>query len=679
MKKAVRNLLSVKDAVSNLDLLAGLDLKGGARLGIVQYRFVTDVDEFPESQIEWLSGEGVESVFQILEQTFQTLRDYLEVISKEKRGAFQEAEALITLAGEASEKVERFLSERMGHKVASVAEMPQYKALRELYEERFAKNIQASEPVGTANALLGDMGRIWADLDYELFHLRREDGTAFYTPEIVRRIRLSCDFEAKGESFETDPFLRSAALLQRDLQASARQILHASAREIQAFYRGFQKSKDLLIAKSLSSALMALFLAANEMHALEKKKGKSALQYFQDFHLFLREALRAPEYHRWVAYPEEQEGRAKVILDLAHSLCHSLYYRAGGVKQEVIGLIHRTLRRGKERSAPSQIPMENLWQQLSLEDEEYRVLLAKFPQGPLFKILDLVRMDEWIPFDPPLQGNFPMKLLSFKWDSKEIHLLHVPSPTSQAILEQAEIQPEWQGLLRSYQTGSSSKRHLMIQLQDRNGVRESARSRGLEALSQNKEFRSALTVITLPKATDFYLQLGEYEEKENAAAFLNAFQKQLENSEVAGFFFSNFPKEELKTFAASALSGIHRLCFAHRATLTRREREDFIEIFYQWLVLKMVEHFKPHSMSFTSKDGVDEGAAAAGSFYAFVRLVEHDLKKKEEQDFLRWLFYAPALLIRERALQHSPFLRALGSLEAIAAVKDWGALRNRSK
>jgi hypothetical protein len=52
-------------------------------------------------------------------------------------------------------------------------------------------------------------------------------------------------------------------------------------------------------------------------------------------------------------------------------------------------------------------------------------------------------------------------------------------------------------------------------------------------------------------------------------------------------------------------------------------------------------------------------------FYGFIQLLTGDFSKREEQDFLRWLLYTPALFIRERAIDPERFNRAISALERI--------------
>ena len=172
--------------------------------------------------------------------------------------------------------------------------------------------------------------------------------------------------------------------------------------------------------------------------------------------------------------------------------------------------------------------------------------------------------------------------------------------------------------------------------------------------------------MTLPKDTDFYHQSNEYLNLNKADDFLKAFLEQLATPEECGYFFPpQLKKTEFTRFAEMVLPAIHELFFHNKNTLTRRNREDLIEIFYQFLILKCIDMVEPNSVSFTCKDAIDAGAAASGTFYGFIKRLTSDFSSKEEFDFLRWLLYTPALFIRERAIDAERFNRAVSALERI--------------
>ncbi|MBX9743961.1 MAG: hypothetical protein K2X08_01980, partial [Chlamydiales bacterium] len=125
--------------------------------------------------------------------------------------------------------------------------------------------------------------------------------------------------------------------------------------------------------------------------------------------------------------------------------------------------------------------------------------------------------------------------------------------------------------------------------------------------------------------------------------------------------------EQIILFVKQAMPLIHEEFFGSQKTLTRKQREDFIEIFYQFFFLKIVDWLEPHFMSFTCKDALDTSAAAQGTFFAFVQLFNQSFDQREEIDFFRWLVYAPALFIRERPIDAERFNRSLSALETFEA------------
>jgi hypothetical protein len=207
---------------------------------------------------------------------------------------------------------------------------------------------------------------------------------------------------------------------------------------------------------------------------------------------------------------------------------------------------------------------------------------------------------------------------------------------------------------------------MLINLQDRNAWKEYSRSRALETLQLNSEFSHSLIVITLPKHTAFYYQINEYLNLNQADAFLKALQDQLLMPEESGYFFPpQLKTTDLARFAELSLPLIHKHFFHGKNSLTRRNREDFIEIFYQFLTLKCIDVIEPSSVSFTCKDAIDTGASASAMWFGFIKLLSGNFSSRETQDFLRWLLYTPALFVRERAIEHERLTRALSLLERL--------------
>ena len=107
---------------------------------------------------------------------------------------------------------------------------------------------------------------------------------------------------------------------------------------------------------------------------------------------------------------------------------------------------------------------------------------------------------------------------------------------------------------------------------------------------QNRaEFNENLTVITLPKNTDFYHQFAPYQDLDHAALFIDQFEEHL-GSETSGFYFpQRVHKEIFNGFSKELLEGVHETFFDNKAMLSRKERLDFIEIVYTLLTLKVID------------------------------------------------------------------------------------------
>lgn len=693
MRQKVAELINIKEAMDNLAAIASINMESPTPIGIVkETRIVTNIEETESNEVRWLSGEGAESLLDVLDITYRAVYHHLQSLydnpgmdweSKKSRDGVC---AMMSLVGESAQKMNVYLSFRLDHPLATKVEQREsFRSLQRFYSERFAKKfiggIEGKDAWESAwhekhslleatGSELKDFESLLLDKEYELFYVANEEGVPYLSERLLRNLKLTVDFDIAGGSFEEDPFLKVKAMQDRDLQASASQILHECHGEIEQFYKNAKKLFQYALAKSLSHAILALFLASNSRHLLQRTVGKSCFQYFHDFHLFLRHVMKSAEYQKWISYPPaKSDVEANLLIMLTHKLCFAFFHRSSGIKQEAIGLIHRTMRRGEELQPKERLQrQETAWGQMLFDDEKFRTLLHKFPSGPLLKILDTVRHDQeegvLIPFDPWIQSNLPSRLFTMESGKKKVDVLAFAAPIRQPMIHRVEIIDEFRGFLRHLASLGKGKKHLLINLQDRLSWRETARSTAIEDLAKNQSFATNLVVLTLPKDTDFYHQRNAFSDLTQASLFLSAFKEQLIHSEKNGFYFpAQWKKADLMKFTDVAFTKIHKYVFEQKTTLTRQMREDFIEIFYQMVVVEAMNCFGADSLSFTCKDGVDTGAYASGLFYGFLKSLEGNLQTKENLDFLRFLFYWRALSIRERAADPEQFLRSLSALE----------------
>jgi hypothetical protein len=553
-----------------------------------------------------------------------------------------------------------------------VTDRPEYKAMHDFYLAQFAKDIEEDlELHNNSNHSLQDINEVRIDKDYELFYIRYEDGMPFYNLEMLQNMSLACNFESEETGFEEDPLLQIRAIQDRDASASAAQILGDCHHQIEDFYKVLKKLINNELAKSLSSLCMSLLLAKNGRNLIQNGTGKTCLQYIEDSLKFLRLGFKTTEYQKLVAYPPDKSDKmAFILLNLIHGLSKSFFNRAGGVKAESIGLLHRSARKGKEAESKDEqnLKPHSFWAHFLLEDEALRSLLSKFPSGPLMKTLDLIRTtDETAPpFDPIEQGNYPLKLFEMGEGSTRVDFLHMPAPVRQYVINKVEILDEFRGLLRSYIASDIPHKHLMINLQDKTSWKESARCNALEGIQRNAEFNKVFLLVTIPKETSFAMQSSEYISKDDATAFMDHIISRAKFIDEEGMSLpSGFKPEDYTEFAQSITPVIHKNFFDNKKKLNRLDREIFLDIFDLFYSLKLIERYEPTTVSFTSKDSLDGAAAETAKFYAFMKMLGDEFTSREDLDMFRWLVYNQALFVRERAINEAKLCKMVASLERI--------------
>lgn len=671
-KEPTHEGLTILEAVDILSSMAELESHGEL--------IEEPVGDHPS--LQWLDPHRAEENRERVKETFRVLNRYLHHMYAKEKTHLKDPEtqkgiqAIMLLAGEAAQKVDKFTTLFQD---SLTTRLPEYQELQQFYlskvikrfheaiekEESWQKEWSTLEPdvLDSQRKGLKDLEAVRRDQDYELFYIRKEDGRPFFNRNLLRHIKLVGDFDETVHDPEgEDPFLKIKLIQDREMHVSAKEILHAVAPYMDEFYIEALRYKEMRFVSDLSKALMALMLASNPHNLMENTNGKSALRYFADFHVFLRSALDSDEYRKFVATPPElSEKFSLILMNLSHALCRFFFLRAG-TRKEIVAFIHRLIERGSRSAAGEE---KSIWNLMVKEDESIRNVLKRFPNGPLLKTLDVMREGEDKEgYDPFMQGNLPCQLFNFAYGDSHVSCLRIPSPTKQEYINEAQVVEEFKGFLRSLTLKMSGQKHLLINLQDRTSWQERARCLALEEMQKEAEFSKSLAVVTLAKNTDFYHQTATYQSLNQADLFIEQLKEQIAGAEECGFYFPpQLKKSDLTHFAAQAAAFIHRFFFEGKETLSRKSRIDFIEIFYYLLVMQLVEWTHSDSFSLTCKDAIDKGEAMSAGLFSFLKMLSGNSQwSKQDKDFLLWMFYSPAFLIRERAIDAGEFNRTVSGL-----------------
>ena len=678
-KKGSQDGMSIMDAVDNLSNLAELDEISAKEAGVK-----SNLHRFTQLK----AGEKEETLSTV-KTSFKTIHKYLQKVVKQEE-ELSDAEmqrgvkAIMVIAEEAADKI-KTCSALSDHsfKEGKLSEIKEFKDLETYYKNnivsRFREAIESEEAwqeewgASEQKAIfdierlgLRDLETVKRDKEYELFYIRKEDGEPFFNRNLLRHIKLVSDFDEVVMEVEgDDPLTKMPMIIDRELQKAAADIRSHVDPYLASFYVDALKHIEIPLIAGVNKTVLALLLAGNPRNLQQHTSGKPCTKYYADFQLHLREVLDSADYLRLISHTlEETDQLSRSLIELVHALSFA-FFTQDIESSEMITFIHGLIKE-EERGEKEAIPF---WNALLEGRDQIETLLRKYPSGPLFKAIDVFReREEKEGFDPIRQGNHPSYLYTFSSKSFDTKCLRIPSPTLHSQITKAQVIDEFRGFLRHLSSKKVGKKHLLINLQDRTSWEEHARCVALEELSREAEFSAHYVIVTLPTKTDFYAQSNEYQELDSSDEFTKLLIEQVKSGEECGFYFpQTLDKKEIHTFTENLVPLIHTHFFGKRKNLDRKERLDFIELFYSLFEFKLLDMTKPDTFSCTCKDGVDLGPAHTASLFSLLKLFGDEEKwSPSEQDLFISLILAPALTHRERVIDNGVLSRSLSALTALS-------------
>jgi hypothetical protein len=698
MKRSkVKEKISILDAVDYLSSLAEIDITLSRKASVLKENGTLHPQR-------WLDQNLVKANEELVIEVFIAVHDYLRDLCEKHPEHLEDLQirkgvrSIVLLLEEAIEKIEKFTE--LFKEDLNLDNISHLKECQELQEyvfshvsphigdlkERWEDDLGVYEEdlIGVQKKGLRDLEDVKEDRFYDLFYLKKEDKKPFYDYDLIRRLKLLYDFEHVEElDEEKHSFVRIRQLQDKDFQQKASSVLQQVSHLMSSFYKDSMKAKGNSLVSALNKALMALMLASNPRNVQANQSpiaagseeeeswtsylyAKSTSEYFSDFHRYLRESLHSSEYRKIAQTKGEgKDPLFHVCFLLVHKLCAS-YFLTLSLQKDMVAFIRKMIQVGSEKTkAPHTKEMESsVWKELIWEDHSIRAVFQRHPKGPIRRVIEAFLSGEVAKgWDPLSHKNTPSHLFSILQQNKELCFLRMPAPLKQTTILRAEVVEEFEEFLKGCLLEEKQKKFLLVNLLDRTFWEDHTRSEALEQLERKEEFAKVVSIIGLPKKTDFYFQRDSYITLDDAASFKEQLFQQFEAREQCGFHWPKLKEEESDAFASKSIEMIHTIFFGKKKALTSFERQDFIEIFYFFLSLKAIDLFRPDYMAFTCKDGIDTGAASLAGFFSCYRMLFSAKPwKEEEKDLLLWILYAPALFFRERAIQKDELLRLVNAM-----------------
>ncbi len=691
--------VGIIEAIETLTSIADLEVEGPIA---VAERHQLELQDIPViyKTVHWLHQKNAEKVMFVVRETFRTILHYLRHFYRSEYGKLVQHESvegiktIMVLVGEAAKKVDRYTRVFIGANVGSIKDSREFRELWNFYQRKIApiavqesltKWIRelplnlleqaAKEPTlkekeqKTAEHLFIDLDTVKKDSEYELFFIRKENGSRFFNPRLLRNIKLVCNFEEYFQEGVKAESLKELKLF-KDIVARqiARNIVRQNWHLIDGFVKAAKRSYNDELVSLAYRAVVALMLAANQAAAI-KELAKSSSAYLTDFQRFLRNLLSSSDYHRIITYPpKNEEAIQHKVVELVQHITRQLY-SGFHLTPDSSSLINEFIVKGKAEQS-EQLADTSLSSKMALDYDALLRAMGSYAHVPLLYVSEALQDFEISGYDPLVLHNMPTAIFDLFPKGKRLAVLRIPSPTTQEYIHKAQVSEEFKSFLRALAQDVSAKELLLFNLQDRTNIKEHARSVALEDLQKKDEFAKVFCVVSMTKYSDFYHQMGPYQELNHAELFIEQLLDHI-SSENSGYFYPQKVKKALfNGFSEKLAKACHMVFFGGKNVLSRHNRLDFIELYYTFMQLKIIEVMQPGSISFSCKDAIDIGMPAACELFLLLKLINDRPLSSSEEDYLKVLLYGPAISYRGRLLFPERFSRLNSMTKVIEAARE---------
>ncbi len=291
----------------------------------------------------------------------------------------------------------------------------------------------------------------------------------------------------------------------------------------------------------------------------------------------------------------------------------------------------------------------------------------------------------WL-YDPFTQSNIPQFLgtinKSDSAGSTTVNLIAFGTPTIEGeyrIGDDARVTTEFLGFLLSYK--AQKKSHLYFMLQDmrpaltaypsleyvRGGV-EHGRVQAILEIASNEKYAGALFCVVRSKNSPFYYQNGPYDSENDTQTFIKTLLEQefeVDSKESGNYFSPQVIEEipDLRERAEKICQNIAQSFFLDRTTLTKEERQIFLDLYEDELVCLLVTQLEINSLSFGCKDTADRSGASVARFVANLSFKQGITDEAAFTSCIEALAFSRALMVCKRPPFKHRIDRAIQSID----------------
>jgi len=268
--------------------------------------------------------------------------------------------------------------------------------------------------------------------------------------------------------------------------------------------------------------------------------------------------------------------------------------------------------------------------------------------------------------DPNLVGNFTYKLKKeILRNGRECQLIRMPAVTRVIWMrdESLEVQVNEEFELFLRERNGQQKHHLYVnlmkkdpQFQEEDDRYELASTRVIESLEEENPY---FHVLSLDKNTPFYRQSGKERgvHKMEAEDFIETLHENLMNKNLY-HWPQSIDEDELDQQVVEISQKIHEEYFESCSQLTKEERQDFIEILYQYMIEYTLIQVDAETANMSCRICCDRGGSENFMYIYFQEKMRNGPLQEKIKEIVKVVLIVPSYLVSNRAPSRVNYLRA---------------------